>query len=118
VKEKEYNSPDSFLVSLKNKISVALGIDPHRLNLLIGQFVDQTLPELDSVRKRYIRTNIFSEFTKDKMTIKVFFKFLRIINIKKINFKVTVTTSKDKEFTVEQDVSFFTQDYKDVYDDK
>jgi len=52
------------------------------------------------------------------MTIKVFFKFLRIINIKKINFKVTVTTSKDKEFTVEQDVSFFTQDYKDVYDDK
>jgi len=51
VKEKEYNSPDSFLVSLKNKISVALGIDPHRLNLLIGQFVDQTLPELDSVRK-------------------------------------------------------------------
>lgn len=107
MQEKRYNSPDSFLVVIKNQLCRAMGIDNSILVSSIDRFVNQTLPDLDSVKKRYIRTNIFSEFAKDKMTVKVFFKFLRIINIKKIKFNVTVINSKDSVFEVEHSVDFF-----------
>ena len=47
------------------------------------------------------------------MTIKVFFKFLRILNIKKIRFSITITTPRDKEITVYEDINLFTSDFPD-----
>jgi hypothetical protein len=106
LKNTRHNSPDSFLVDIKEAISASMGLDGHTLAKCVDRFVSKLLPDLDSVKKRYICTNILGELSKDKMTIKVFFKFLRIINIKKIKFNIEVTTAKDNIHVVQKEVNF------------
>jgi hypothetical protein len=61
----------------------------------------------------FLKVNINNELTKNRMTIKVFFKFLRILNIKKVKFSITVVTERDFEVTVDEEISLFTTDFKD-----
>lgn len=98
---------------LKEKICLVLEIDPFKLRLLVDRFVTNTFANSPGPRINFAKVNINNELTKNKMTIKVFFKFLRILNIKKIHFSITITTPRDKEITVFEDINLFTSDFPD-----
>lgn len=102
------NTPEGVLVRLKDKLCLILGLDIFKLKMLIDKFVMTTFQDVNNSKTHFAKVNIFNEITKNKMTIKVFFKFLRIINIKSVRISVTVKTIKDKEFTVHEDVNIFT----------
>jgi hypothetical protein len=106
--EEVSNTPEGVLVRLKNKIRLALGLDTYKLKLMIDRFVIITFNGINSSKTHFAKVNIFNEITKDRMTVKVFFKFLRIINIKSIRISVTLKTAKDVEYTVFEDVNLFT----------
>ena len=98
-------TPESLLVRLKNKLSLELGINAYSLKLLIDKFITNVVRLDNSSKAHYAKVNIYNELTKEKMTIKVFFKFLRILNIKRVRFDVTIVTMKDKEITVSEEVT-------------
>ena len=96
---------------LKEKICLVLEIDPFKLRLHVDRFVTNTFANSPGPRINFAKVNINNELTKNKMTIKVFFKFLRILNVKKIRFSITITTPRDKEITVFEDINLFTSDF-------
>lgn len=102
-------TPEGVLVYLKDKICLGLGIEPYNLKMLIDRFVVNTFQGVTSSKAHFAKVNIYNELSKNKMTIKVFFKFLRIIAIKNVRISVTVTTSRDREITVFEDVQLFAQ---------
>lgn len=101
------NTPEGVLIRLKNKICIALNIDIFKLKLLIDKFVNNNFNTTHGSKSYFAKVNIYNELTKNKMTIKVFFKFLRILNIKRVRIAVTITTIKDKEVTVSEDINLF-----------
>ena len=101
------NTPEGVLVRLQNKICKILGIDLFHKKLLIDKFVNSCFAATPNSKTHFAKVNIYNELTKNKMTIKVFFKFLKILNIKKVNISVTITTARDKEITVEEEVNLF-----------
>jgi len=103
------NTPEGVLVRLKEKICLALGIDTYKLKLLIDRFVINASQGVTNTKTHFAKVNIYNELSKDKMTIKVFFKFLKIINIKSVRITVTVVTSKDKEVSVAEDINLFSR---------
>lgn len=107
------NTPEGVLMRLKEKICLVLEIDPFKLRLLVDRFVTNTFANSPGPRINFAKVNINNELTKNKMTIKVFFKFLRILNVKKIRFSITITTPRDKEITVFEDINLFTSDFPD-----
>lgn len=102
------NTPEGVLVRLKDKLCLALGLDVFKIKMLIDKFVVTTFQDVANSKTHFAKVNIFNEITKNKMTIKVFFKFLRIINIKSVRISVTVKTVRDKEYTVHEDINIFT----------
>ena len=102
------NTPEGVLVRLKDKLCLALGLDVFKIKMLIDKFVVTTFQGVANSKTHFAKVNIFNEITKNKMTIKVFFKFLRIINIKSVRISVTVKTVRDKEYTVHEDINIFT----------
>jgi hypothetical protein len=97
------NTPEGVLVRVKNKLSLALGINTQTLRLLIDRYVSIKYGKAYS-KSHFDKVNTFGELTTDKMTIKVFFKYLRIIQIKKITIAITVTTARDKQVTIKEDI--------------
>lgn len=102
------NTPEGVLVRLKDKLCLALGLDVFKIKMLIDKFVITTFQGVANSKTHFAKVNIFNEITKNKMTIKVFFKFLRIINIKSVRISITVKTLRDKEYTVHEDINIFT----------
>lgn len=102
------NTPEGVLVRLKDKLCLALGLDVFKIKMLIDKFVVTTFQGVANSKTHFAKVNIFNEITKNKMTIKVFFKFLRIINIKSVRISITVKTLRDKEYTVHEDINIFT----------
>lgn len=100
-------TPEGVLVRLKEKIRIAAGIDVYSLKILIDKFVINTFQGVANSKTHFAKVNIYNELSKNKMTVKVFFKFLRIISIKSVRVTVTVRTSRDKEFSVFEDVNIF-----------
>jgi len=98
---------------LKEKICLALEIDPFKLRLFVDRFVTNAFAASPGPRTNFAKVNINNELTKNKMTIKVFFKFLRILNVKKIRFSITLTTIRDNEITVSEDINLFTSSFSD-----
>lgn len=101
------NTPEGVLVRLKDKICLTLGLDVYKIKLLIDKFVINTFHGVTSSKTHFAKVNIYNELSKNKMTIKVFFKFLRIINIKSVRISVTIRTARDKEYTVYEDINIF-----------
>lgn len=101
------NTPEGVLVRIKEKVRLKLGIDISVLKILIDQFVSNTFQGVTSSKTHFAKVNIYNELSKDKMTIKVFFKFLRIIKIKKVKFTVEVTTARDRVISVEEEINLF-----------
>lgn len=107
------NTPEGVLMRLKEKVCLGLELDPFKLRLLVDRFVTNTFSTSPGSKINFAKVNINNELTKNKMTIKVFFKFLKILNIKKVRFSVTITTARDKELTVFEDINLFTTDFPD-----
>lgn len=107
------HTPEGVLVRLKEKIRLALGIDVSVLKILIDRFVSNTFQGVTSSKTHFAKVNIYNELAKDKMTIKVFFKFLKIIMIKKVKITVTLTTQRGKEVSVEEEINLFNTDTGD-----
>jgi len=104
------NTPEGILVRLKDKLCLALGLDAYKIKLLIDRFILTTFQGSLNTKSHFAKVNIYNELSKNKMTIKVFFKFLRIINVKNIKISVTIRTHKDREFTVHEDINIFSID--------
>lgn len=101
------STPDGVLVRLKNKLCLALGIDVHKLKLLIDRFVLKAFNGVTNSKVHFDKINTYNEINKEKMTIKVFFKFLKILEITKVRISVTVTTKRDVTVTVHEDINIF-----------
>lgn len=104
------NTPEGVLVRLKEKIRITLGLDLYSLKLLIDKFVNNSFTVTPSSKTHFAKVNIYNELTKNKITIKVFFKYLKILNIKKLRISITITTARDKEITVTEEVNLFNTD--------
>ena len=102
------SSPDNLLVTLKNKIMLKLNIDHHKLKYLIQNFVKTAFNSTAGAKIHYTIINLTNELTSPKMTIKVFFKFLNIIRIKKITFNITLLTITDREVTITEEINLST----------
>lgn len=101
------HTPEGVLVRLKEKIRLALGIDVSVLKILIDRFVSNTFQGVTSSKTHFAKVNIYNELAKNKMTIKVFFKFLKIINIRNVKLTITITTQRGKEVSVSEDINLF-----------
>lgn len=110
-KEREpINTPDGILVRLKNKLCLALGIDTHKLKILIDRFVLKAFNGITNAKVHFDKINTYNEINKEKMTIKVFFKFLKILEITKVRISITVTTKRNVSVTVYEDINIFSTD--------
>lgn len=101
--EKAVSSAEGVLVRLKNKINFGFNINPQTLKLLVDEFVYRKYGR-SNTKAHFDKVNTYNELTSDRMTIKVFFKFLRVIKIKKVTFTLTVVNHRDKEITITEDV--------------
>lgn len=128
-------TPEGILVYLKNKLLIATKVTKEQLDengkpktplvqentgslkQLIDSYVSKYMQGDTSSKAHFAKVNIYNEMTKNKMTMKVFFKFLRILCVKKVVFTVTITTVADKEYTVSEDYSLssgiFVEDQED-----
>ena len=111
------HTPEGVLVRLKEKLRLALGIDTSVLKILIDRFVTNTFQGVTSSKNHFAKVNIYNELAKNKMTIKVFFKFLKIILIKKVEIKITVTTQRGREISVSEEINLFKTDTGDSDED-
>lgn len=107
------STPEGILVRLKNKIMLKIGLDGNRLKIIIDRFVKKNMTEIPPSKAHFAKINIYNELNKEKMTIKVFFKFLRILNIKNVNITIKLTTESGKEILVSEDINMFTQEIND-----
>ena len=101
------HTPEGVLVRLKEKIRLELGINTSILKILIDNFVTSTFKGVVSSKTHFAKVNIYNELAKDKMTIKVFFKFLKIILINKVTITITLSTPKGKEISVSEEIFLF-----------
>lgn len=104
------HTPEGVLVRLKEKIRIALNLDISNLKVLIDRFVMNNAHGETSSKVHFAKVNIYNELSKPKMTIKVFFKFLKIIKIQNVRITISVTTPKGKEITVTEEMSLFKTD--------
>jgi hypothetical protein len=105
------DTPEGVLMRLKLRICESLGISPGALRTHVDRFVNNIFANTPGPRTNFAKVNINNELTKNRMTIKVFFKFLRILNVKRVKFSVTITTIRDVEVTVDETINLFTTDY-------
>ena len=97
-------TPESVLVRIKNKLCIALNINPQTLKILIDQYVTASFGKTSS-KTHFAKSNTYNELSSFKMTIKVFFKFLTIARIKKLKITLVATTVMDKEVTVTEEIN-------------
>lgn len=98
------NTPEGLLVRIKMKLCMALNINAPTLRMLVDRFVNIHYDRTSS-KTHFTKVNFYNELSADKMTIKAFInKFLRIIQIKKMVITITVTTIRDKEVTVTEEI--------------
>lgn len=100
------NSPDSVLARLKDKLNLTLGIDIYKLKALIDQNAAKSFNGKVNSKVHFDKSNAYQELTKDKISIKVFFKYLLLLNLDKARISVTITTKRGKEYTVYEDIKF------------
>lgn len=105
-KPKSSNNPENLLVRIKNKLNIAMGIDATRLKLYIDRYVIRTFDGKVNSTATYDKVNAYNELTSDKMTVKVFFKYLAMLDLASIRFTVTIKTIRGAEYTVHEDVNF------------
>ncbi len=87
------------LASLWRRIQFDIGISGTRFEILLTDFINKAKRNSAGehpVSRHFTRGNLRRELEKDKMTIKVFIKAMRLIRVKKISFIVELTHSDNK----------------------
>jgi hypothetical protein len=108
MKPKQFShTSESILARIANKTYIELGVNVTTLKGLIYRFV-KSLNIGKETTLYHTRINLFNDLTKNVMTFKVFMKMLRVLNVSRVIFKITVFTAEGKEVTVTEDVSLNT----------
>lgn len=100
------NTPGGVLVRLKNKISLAMKIDPSKLKVLVDRYVMKSFKGRVNQRVHYDRVNTYGELTRTEMTIKVFFKFLKILDPKSVKISIEIVTRRGDVYNVSEEIRF------------
>ena len=102
------------LVGLKSKLCAKIGLDHANMKKLIDSYTVNEMKGINNSKSQFTKMNYYQQFYKPRMTIKTFFKFLRVINVVNVKLSVTITTVRGREITVEDDINLFAvQDSKD-----
>ena len=96
--------PENVLVRLKTKLNGVLGLNPPSMKILIDRFITANFGHANS-KTHFAKVNTYNELSSDKMTIKVFFKYLVIARFRKVTITITGTTLSGKEVSVSEDVN-------------
>ena len=111
INEKNYKNPkilpknqETFLVHVAWDIVNALGTNLHNVKLCVDSYVGK-LYGRTSAKTHFAKVNLLNELTSNKMTVKVFFKFLLVLGLKRIKFNITVTDARGRETSFESDWS-------------
>lgn len=108
MKESKSNTPGGILVRLKNKLCLAMGIDSHRLRIMIDRYVMKQFNGVVNSKAHFDKVNAYNELTRDEMTIKVLFKFLTILSPKSVKISLEVTTRSNDTYKVSEEIKFLT----------
>lgn len=95
---------ETFLVHLAWKILTGFGGSLNTLNREVSNYVGNIYGRT-SQKTQFGRVNLMNELTADKMTIKVFFKFIAAIKLRKIEITIKATAYDNTEVTVTQEYS-------------
>jgi len=106
------NVPDAVLVRIKHKILQGLGIDSTALKLIIDNYVNKHITTTSTDRQR-AKVNLYNEFTNNKLTIKGFFKLLKVLNVEEVEFKVTIKTKRKIAVSVKERILMFAEENND-----
>lgn len=106
--KKSNNTPGGILVRLKNKLCLAMGIDSHKLRVLIDQHVMRAFDGKVNSKVHWDKVNTYNDLTRPEMTVKVLFKFFKILDPKSIKITIELTTRNDQKFSVSEDIMFMT----------
>jgi hypothetical protein len=106
------STPEGVLVRIKHKILKGLGIDVINLKILIDRYVNKEI-KTSSADRQKAKTNLYNSLTNNKLTIKTFFKFLRVINAVEVEFIVSVTTTNQIKTTVKEKIKLFNEGDED-----
>lgn len=93
---------DGILAKIASDLAATLHIEAFKLKMLIDEFVRKM--NLANTITHHTKANLFNDFTKNKMTIKTFIRFLYVIKIKKAVFTVKIITHNGIEKEVSQTV--------------
>lgn len=102
----QISSPESVLVRLKDKISLAMGIDIHKLKMLIDRHTLRSFNGVTTTKTHYDKVNTYKSLTDSRLTIKVFFRFLAILGVRKVRFTIDIETDRGTKVTVFDDITF------------
>lgn len=102
-KDRDVVDSSSFLVRIKDKILLSLNIPFRVLKSLVDRYVESKSSETPFT-KNFEKVNLLNSFNKNKMTIKVFFKFLKVILAEEVEFVITIKTKTGKSITVREQV--------------
>lgn len=94
---------DNILVHIKNKLNESLGLTAKQIRILTDEYINSFAYEV-GVPKQHERASKYAEFSANKMTIKVFLKYLRVLLINKVTFELTVTNVRGKTVTISEEV--------------
>lgn len=117
IETKGVSSAEGVLVRLKNYIAKGFFINAPTMKTLIDEYVSKKHGR-GNTKAHFDKVNTYDELTTDKMTIKVFFKFLRVIKIQKVTFTITVTNIRGKEVTVSDTINIAPQTAKGENDEQ
>ncbi len=109
INEKNYKkyvpkNQETFLVHLAWDIVTALGTNINNVRQCVDWYVGNLYGRTSS-KTHFARVNLLNELTSTKMTVKVFFKFLLVLKLKRIKLKVTIEDAKGAERSFETDWS-------------
>lgn len=95
-------TPGGFLAYIMRKLTLLLNVDHANLKILIERYI-QVHESTTALKKNHSRINIFNEITKSEASIKVFFKTLAILRIKKVKFILVATTHLNEDIVVTEE---------------
>ena len=101
---------DSILASLYRRILKVHAVEMRSFDKMLVEYVNKVHGAAASIKDRTsIRSNLYKELLKDKITFKVFIKGLRVLGIKKFDIMVRLylpngqTTLHEKSVILDED---------------
>ena len=101
------STPGGVLTALKNKLCLELAINTNKLKILINSYTLKAFNGQQTVKMQFDKMNTFNELTKEDMSIKVFFKFLKLLDPKTVKITIEIETKNDQHVSVTETIRYF-----------